>query len=442
MKPILGRQTTRHSIRGSEWASVKRERRLRVLVLDEEIPYPPNAGKRIRTWNLLKRLARRHSICLLCYGVPEDPSADAIREAGIQLRLVDPQARLTGWGLYLQLFLNLFSAYPYSVTKHYSSRFQRELQVLLQEESWDLVQCEWTPYARYILPENRVPVLVATHNVESLIWARRAEHTSNPIGKLFFRAQEWKMRRFERRVLRRASAVTAVTIHDAETIRGWGVDAVALIPNGVDIEVYIPDPEVERENEVLALASLDWYPNLDALAYFTKEIFPLLRARNPEARLQIVGRKPSEGLRKQFSGISGINFVGEVEDVREYLNRAAVVVVPLRIGGGSRIKILEALAAGKAVVCTSIGAEGLDVVSGEHLLVADSPREFDLKIAELLASKEVRRELGKRGRERVIERYGWDDIAGRLESVWHSLSNDEMTAESISPPQSKIQVTQ
>jgi polysaccharide biosynthesis protein PslH len=402
---------------------------LRVLVIDEDIPFPLDAGKRIRTWNLLRRLAERHSVHLLCYGHPNDPGVDAIQQAGIRLCLVPPAVPLSSWRLYLGLLSNVFSPYPFSVTKHYSRRFQRQLDSLLQNEPWDLVQCEWTPYARFMACCDRVPVLVATHNVESQILGRRASCSRNSLARLFFGMQEYKMRSFERRALLRASAVTTVTANDFDTVRHWGVKDVTVVPNGVDLRSFSPHFGAERDNEVLFLGSLDWYPNVDSLAYFLEEIFPLLRARRPEARLRIVGRRPSDALRRRVEGIRGVDFVGEVPDMSSQLDRAAVVIVPLRIGGGSRIKILEALSAGKAVVSTTIAAEGLELKSGEDLLIADSPTEFASCVEELLSSKGKRRELGERGHLLVSARYGWDDIASKLESIWWSLSKRPRSAE-------------
>jgi polysaccharide biosynthesis protein PslH len=143
---------------------------LKVLVIDEEIPYPPDAGKRIRTWNLLKRLAARHEVHLLCYGRSGNAGGEALRSAGITLHLVEPPKELAGNALYLRLFANLFSAYPFSVTKHYSQRFQNAFNELLRSADWDLVQCEWTPYARFLEHATKAPTLIATHNVESQIW--------------------------------------------------------------------------------------------------------------------------------------------------------------------------------------------------------------------------------------------------------------------------------
>jgi len=396
--------------------------RLKVLVLDEEIPYPLDSGKRIRTFNLLERLARRHSITLLCYGKAGDPGRAALEKAGLRVELVEPLASERGARLYLRLFANLFSPYPFSVVKHYTPRFQKAFDDLRARESWDLIQCEWTPYARFV-PENLdIPLMISAHNVESQIWARRAGHSGNPVEKLFFRSQEWKMRWFERRALLRAAGSTAVTDDDAQTLRDWQVPNVTVVPNGVDLDFYSQRGEPEVENEILALASLDWFPNVDSLRYFHAEIFPLIRKQQPAAMLRIVGRRPAESLRQEFSNIPGIDFVGEVDNVRPYLDRAAVVVVPLRIGGGSRLKILEALAASKAVVSTAIGAEGLDLVPGEDIAVADSSAEFARRVCELLASSDARRRLSESGRRRVREKYGWDGIAQRQESAWRTIS--------------------
>jgi glycosyltransferase involved in cell wall biosynthesis len=406
-----------------------KDRTLRVLVIDEGIPYPPNAGKPLRTWNLLRRLAWRHSVCLVCYGRSDESGAAEVMKAGIDLRLVEPKDTPLGWKLYLQLFINIFSRFPFSVAKPYSRSFQDQVDALLKDKRWDLIQCEWTPYARFVSNHPQVPVLIATHNVESQIWARRAANAKNPFAKLFFRTQEWKMLKFERRALLRASAATVVSDLDFATIQNWGVTNVHLVTNGVDLDAYRPIAVAEHEDELLFLASLDWYPNADALHYFVENIFPIVRARRPNAILRIVGRKAPQSMIRQYSGLPGIDFVGEVAEVGSYLARAAVIVVPLKIGGGSRIKILEALAAGKAIVATTIGAEGLNVSSGEHLLIADSPSGFAAAIEDLLLSPSLRHRLGKNGRQLVSERYSWDRIADTLESVWYNLSEREVSVQ-------------
>ena len=394
--------------------------RLNVLVLDEEVPHPPNAGKRIRTWNILSRLAKRHSVTLLCYGVEGGPGTAALEDVGIRVRIVEPQPVLRGVGLYSRLLWNLFSPEPFSVTKHYSARFHDAVRDTLEESNYDLVHCEWTPYARYVEQLRTLPVVIGAHNIESDIWQRRSQVASNIVAKAFFWTQERKMRRFERKSLLQAAAVTAVTEKDSEIMMGWGVKSASVAPNGVDLTMPVPSREVERDDEILFLASLDWHPNVDSLEYFVTAIFPIVLAQNPRAQLRIVGRKPAPSLAERYSNMPGVDFVGEADDLHPLIARAGLLVVPLRIGGGSRLKILEALALEKAVVSTSIGAEGLDVVSGEHLLIADEPEEFAQRILQLQGSKSLRCMLGRNGRRIVTQLYGWDGIASRVEAAWFS----------------------
>jgi polysaccharide biosynthesis protein PslH len=419
--------------------------RLKVLVLDEDICYPPDSGKRIRTWNLLSRLAMRHSISYLCYGRSDHPGVAELESKGIRVRTVHPLAQLQGWPLYFRLLANLFSAYPYSVTKHFSWQFDENLRQLLREERFDLVHCEGTRCARFLASVHHLPCVLGAHNIESQIWSRRSRQSRRSIEQLFFRGQEIKMRWFERRALMQAECATAVTRQDAQQMKKWGVSAVALVPNGVDLEAYQLPTDAARHSELLFLASLDWYPNIDALEYFLAEILPLILSLHPDALLRVVGRRPSESLRRLVARHRSVELIGEVADVRPHLARAGVVVVPLRIGGGSRLKILEALAAGKAVISTSIGAEGLELTAGEHFQLADTPSQFARRTAALISSEEERRRLGENGRRFVSKHYGWDGIAAKLESAWFKafsgvplgdsdLVSDNRAGGSVSPP--------
>jgi len=391
---------------------------LNVLVLDEWLHYPPNSGRGVRTWSLLQRLARRHRVSLLCYGDPEAEASVAARAVDLSLHLVRPFPVPRGARLYGGLLANVFSRYPYSVWKHYTRRYENRLRELLREKQFDLVHCECTVYARFLGAVEKLPKLVMAHNIESQILYRRARCSRTILERVFFGLQARKMEAFEREVLRRADRVTLVTELDAEQVRAWGVQRTSLVENGVDVDQFVPLEGKCDSDEILFLAALDWYPNLDALDYLLEDIFPLVRQASPSARLRIVGRRPPAGLKERIARCPGVELVGEVADVRPFLTRAAVVVVPLRIGGGSRIKILEALAMGKAVVSTSIGAEGLAVTDGVHLSLADAPSDFAARTVELLESPDEQRRLGENGRKLVVDRYSWDRIAGLLDSAW------------------------
>ena len=394
------------------------KRSLNVLVLDEWVPYPPDSGKRIRTWNLLRRLALRHEITLLCYGDSGDEASALVRAARISLHTVGPLPNLGGWHLYLSLFGNLFSRYPYSVSKHYTQRYEDRLRRLLNEVQFDLIHCEWTPYARFLRVADVLPNLIMTHNIESQFWHRRAQYSPTILHRFFFALQAQKMKLFERETFRRADAVASVTPLDAEQARQWGAKRVSLVENGVDLDEFRPAEEPPAASEILYLGSLDSYQNLDAVQYLLDEIMPIVATRMPEIKLRIVGRRPPLELQSRVARCPWAQFVGEVADVRPHIARAALVVVPLRIGAGSRIKILEALAMKKAVVSTSVGAEGLAVEDGRHVSIADTPLVFATRTIELLNSPEEQLRLGTNGRRLVEERYSWDRIAEALESAW------------------------
>ncbi|HET9784491.1 MAG TPA: glycosyltransferase family 4 protein, partial [Terriglobales bacterium] len=235
----------------------------------------------------------------------------------------------------------------------------------------------------------------------------------------YFRLQAARMRRFERRAFERARVVTTVSAEDRATALGWGARRSSLVANGVDLDYFQPRPEVAPEPDtMLFVGALDWFPNQDGVVYFAQTILPLLRAQWPAARLRVVGRRPSRDLARRLAGVAGVELIGEVADVRPHMAAASLLVVPLRVGGGSRIKIIESLAMDKAVVATTVGAEGLQAVSGAHLLLADTPESFARASVHLLQAPAQAQRLGRDGGRWAREHYNWDDCARALEAAW------------------------
>jgi glycosyltransferase involved in cell wall biosynthesis len=398
-------------------------RRLQVLILDEEIPFPLNSGKRIRTWNLLRHLCRKHAVTFLCYGTTDNPGLPPLQQLGIRVVLVPDLPPSNSLRFYAGAFANIFSLWPYSVSRHHTRKFRRALRRLITTESYDLVHCEWTPYASYMSDVGRLPMLIMAHNIETTVWRRRAQHASNPLERWFMGLQAWKMARFERNCFARAGQVAVVSEDEGRTARQWGARTVSTVSNGVDTEFLCPTGDAPEPDSLLFLGSLDWQPNRDALLYLLREILPRIQAANPRAKLRVVGRQPATKLREQVEGMSGVEWVGEVPEIRPYFDRAAVVLVPLRIGGGSRIKILESMSMGKAVVATRVGAEGLDVVPGVHCLIADTPEDFSRSVVQLLEAPERAAELGRNGRELVLQQYDWARVAKALEQAWIEIAS-------------------
>ncbi|MGH9394771.1 MAG: glycosyltransferase [Terriglobales bacterium] len=392
-----------------------------MLVLDEALPHPPDSGKRLRTWHLLRRLAQRHELVLLAYGsgsaAADRTAMAALSAVGIECQLVAPPPDPRNWRLYARLLGTCISAWPYSVAKHHTARMESALETLWGQRRFDLLQVEWTPVASH-LRRFSPPHVIASHNIEAQIWRRRASVSATTAAKVFFHWQAEKMQRFERAAFRRAAFVTTVSQPERHQAAALGARATRVVANGVDLESFHPRRCAPAQDRLLFLGALDWHPNQDAIEYYLAEIAPRLRALRPQARLQVVGRRPTARLRRLLQCQPGVELVGEVEDVRPLLAGANAVVVPLRIGGGSRIKILEALAMEKAVVSTRVGAEGLELSDGLHLRLADEPEKFAQAASELLAAPALAAELGRAGGAWVRRHHGWDACAASLEKAW------------------------
>ncbi|MFO0930451.1 MAG: glycosyltransferase [Gemmataceae bacterium] len=397
--------------------------RLRVVLIDEELPYPATSGKRIRTLNLVQRLAARHQLTYVCHrnADPAELQAAEAHFAALGVRTVVVERAVpprSGVGFYARLAANLLSRLPYSVASHTSPALTAALRQLQQTEPVDLWHCEWSPYAEAIrtLPGRRV---VMAHNVESVIWQRYYETEANRLKRWYIGRQWRKFHAFERDVLSTADLTVAVSTIDAERFRtDLSVPRVAVVDNGVDTRYFHPSDTERDPATLLFLGSLDWRPNLDAVQQLFGTIFPAVRAQVPEARLLLVGRNPPEWVRKAASETAGVELHASVPDVRPFLQRSTLMVVPLRIGGGSRLKILESLSAGLPVVSTRVGAEGLHLQPGQHLDVVDDVAGMADAVTAALADPLRTREQAFAGREQVLALYDWDVLAERLDRLW------------------------
>jgi glycosyltransferase involved in cell wall biosynthesis len=400
--------------------------RLHVAVLDEELPFPLTSGKRIRTFQLLSRLAKQHRITYLCHQSvesSEQATAEAkLREAGITPLVVHRQVpRKAGLSFYARLAANLLSPLPYSVTSHQSDALGKAIRVLDQRDPPDLWHCEWTPYAQALRHARlTAPWTVMAHNVETLIWQRYAEAERNPAKRWYIRGQQRKFERFERWAYSSCDRPLAVSADDARLMRErLGATDPAVVDNGVDVDFFQPSSRALRDpKRLLFLGSLDWRPNLDGVNLLLDEIFPKALRAMPDATLAVVGRKPPQWLRQRIASFRQVELHADVPDTRPFLASAGMLVVPLRIGGGSRLKILEALATDLPVVSTSVGAEGLELTPGRHLTIADSADRFAMAIGDVSQRHSASLDQAREGGAWVRERYNWSRLAEKLEEVW------------------------
>ncbi len=411
---------------------------MRVAVLDEELPFPLTSGKRIRTFNLLARLADRHRVTVLCHKNPdrdEAAAADAaFRGIGVETVVVERTVpSKSGPGFYARLAGNLLSPLPYSVATHASPALAAAVRDLAAARRVDVWHCEWTPYAQVLrdaLGDDGLAAarwVVMAHNVESLIWRRYTEAEQNPVKRWYVRRQWHKFERFERWATAAATTAVAVSPDDARLMRErFGVETPAVVENGVDTAYFRPQRDVDRDPaRVLFLGSLDWRPNLDAVNLLLNDIFPRVRAQVPHATLALVGRHPPEWLRTRAAATPGVELSADVPDVRPFLATCGMLAVPLRIGGGSRLKILEALATATPVVSTRVGAEGLELAPGRDLVVTDGPEGMADAIVAGIHRPDELQETAERGREEVLAKYDWGPLADRLDGVWRAAVGHE-----------------
>jgi glycosyltransferase involved in cell wall biosynthesis len=406
-----------------------------VLVIDEEIPWPANTGKRLRTLNLLSALSSDFAIDLLVHAnAPDRAALEEMGQRGLTVRMASSRVPAkNGLALPVRVALSLVARLPYSVYSHYQRGYQRELNRLLAGGQYQLVHCEWTPYTAYV--ENcTIPVVVAAHNMEWQIWDRLAAAERRFIHRQLFRLQTRLMRRFEQRAFARSLWVTAVTEDDAKTLRAMGCREVVEVPNGVDTDYY--RPRLTATGGPISLVftgSMDWMPNQDAIRWFIDEVHPLLRSEM-DYRLLVVGRQPPRWLTTPGLIPPEIQVTGTVDDIRPWIARSSLSVVPLRAGGGSRLKILEALAMARPVVSTTVGAEGLEITEGVHVIRADSPSDFAAAILTLIRDPTRRSVMGEAGRNLVEDKYSWDRIAPLQAQMWRrAIAEPAPPAGSVNP---------
>lgn len=409
---------------------------INILFVSATIPYPTIDGGRIRVLSLVSRLCRIHEVTFLTFitSPADEQGAAYLREMGMEVvgirrseqksgsRALNALAALGG------ILKNSIQRKPLTVAKYYSVEMVEALERLLRSRRFDIVHFEMLHTGQFLLElrsegENSYTTVLGEQNIDSRIWRRLAREEPNLLKKLIFRSQYRRFVSYESRICHRFDMCLCVSEEDGRELKSiCPAAAIEVVPNGVDTDYFRPEEGDEEEECLVFTGSMDWRPNEDAVVFFCDQILPLIQAELPEVKFLIVGSNPTERVLR-LGKRQGVVVTGWVEDVRPYISSAAVFIVPLRIGGGTRLKILQALAMEKAVVSTSIGCEGLNLQPGEHLLVADKPRRFAEETIKLIGNGSLRRKLGENGRAFVQERYDWDVVVKGLNLVYGRLTS-------------------
>lgn len=394
---------------------------MRLLVIAPEVPYPPHGGGKSRAYNLLSRIGGQAELSLICFShsQEEEEAAEGLRplfpvrtvpyEVPPGYRAMQESAGLPAVYHYLRALLA--DPLPFLVSYFRSPSMQQAVREGLSG-NYDAVYVITSMMAQFLPKPARSRAILDLWNVEALVQQREMEKARGR-ARIEQAIEFAKMLRYERRQFETFGACIAVSDPEKQAVLKIAPSArVQVVENGVDIDHFHPLDTPIEPNSLTFTGTMKYKPNEEAALYFCSRILPLIRAQEPDVAVRIVGDAPPESIRSLAS--ESVEVTGWVSDTRPYLASAAVVVVPLLSGGGSRLKITEALATGKAVVSTSLGAEGLELEPDRHLLIADTPDDFARAVVGLMSDPYRARELGGEGRRRVLERYSWDRLASRL----------------------------
>jgi glycosyltransferase involved in cell wall biosynthesis len=391
---------------------------MKLLWVKTDFLHPTTRGGQIRTLEIVKRLHRRNEVHYVAFDNPAEPEglqrASEYSTQAYPIAHHAPSKRSLRFAA--QLAGGLVSPLPVAIGRWKSGRMRSTIDELCGREKFDAIVCDC------LAPAPNCPALeqciLFQHNVETMIWRRHVENAPDPLRRAYLKLQASRMETYEREVCRKVKRVIAVSDSDARTMcEMFGIGNMPVAATGVDTEYFEPHGESAMAYDLVFVGSMDWLPNTDGMKFFTGSILPIIRRTLPECTLAIVGRTPSPEILNLATVDTRIKVTGTVPDVRPYLWSSKMSIVPLRIGGGTRLKIYESMAAGCPVVSTTIGAEGLSVSHPGDIRLADTPEEFASQCIRLLQSEEERKRLAETAYRLVRERFSWDMMAAEFEAM-------------------------
>lgn len=394
-------------------------RRTKVLLVTPTVPYPPNWGFGIRVFNFIRELSRTCDVTVVCYADNADrPKVDELRQYCVGVHTVVSPLSST-WRKRAAQLRSVVSRRSFQSLGLRSRPMEALLRRLLSDGTFDLVQLE-SSQLNAVVDWGSTALIVDEHNLEYELLHRMYEVETSPLRKGYNWLEYRKFRTEEFAAWRRADACVVTSTRE-QTVLGARERSkpTHVAPNGVDVDFFEPSGAAVAPETIVYTGLMSYRPNSDAVTFFVHEVLPLIVAERPSVQFTIVGLRAHESV----GALAGPNvrILSDVPDVRPYVREAAVFAVPLRMGSGTRLKILEGLAMGKAMVSTTLGCEGIDVEAGEHLLVADEPAAFAYAVLQLMNDQELSQQLGRSGRTLVEERYSWVTIAASLAAFQQSV---------------------
>jgi len=395
---------------------------LKILLLTQVLPYPPDSGPKVKTWNVLKYLARHHQVTLVSFVRGDQRTEIEHLKKYCQAVHTVPMVRgalRDGWYMLRSLLTNQ----PFLMVRDDRAAMRQLIDRLAAATQFDIVHADQLNMAQYAARVPSARKVLDAHNALWLLY-QRLWATMGAGPKKWLLKRDWQLlKTYEGRICRQFEAVLAVSAEDTAALAeaaGQPLKNVTVIPIAVDTDEVAPVARAATADHILHIGTMFWPPNVDGILWFLQEVWPLIRAECPTAVFDVVGAKPPAEIMAFNNRDAGVNVTGYVEDPTPYYENAGVMIVPLRAGGGMRVKILNALAQELPLVSTTIGCEGIAVESGRHLLVADSPPDFAAATLRLLRERELAQTLGRNGRQLIQTTYDYRAACLPLEDCYQA----------------------
>lgn len=416
---------------------------MKLLWFSHFIPYPPRGGAHQRSFNLLRHASKSYETTLVAFNL-HGYTLRQLSEFEAELRNYCANVEFwempTAWKSarwWARLALSPARRMPYGCSCFWSPKLDAQWKKVLQEHQGALVHFDSIDLALFAGAAAGFPKVLNHHNCESAMAERRAEKEPNPLKKIYLQPLARKLARLERAICPLFNVNLAVSELDMQLLKGKASQAhFHVVENGTDTGYFVPGMALEEPNSLIFAGSLNWYPNISAIQSFIREVWPKVKLQRPGVRLYVVGMKPSGALARWLRQDPQITLVDSPPDVRPWVTKAAAFICPTKDGGGTKVKILDAMAMGKAVVSTSIGCEGLEVKHGENVLIGDSPEDFASMISQALANQRLRERVGAAARALVEKKYSWEVIGAHVEQAYQCALNPKtclMAAEQSIP---------
>ncbi len=400
---------------------------MKILFVSPYLPSPARFGGQRRVDGLMRGLAKRHDVSILSFNASdefEQASIDATRAYCKRVTTLPGLDATTVSGKRTLQLRSMLSPHSFEhLQATHRADFQAKIDDHLASDEYDVVQVEFANMAsfRYARRGKRPLLVLDEHNIEYDL-QRRTAGTSDGLTRLVYNSLNWrKLGREERGAWRRFDGVVLTSARDQQLLGETSPGTTTtVVPNGVDVGEFKPSVTAVESDTLVFFGANNYFPNHDALLFFIDEVLPMIIARRPNVKLQIVGPGAQPAVLERQG--RHVEVVGFVNDLLPYLERAAAIVVPLRVGGGTRLKIVEAMAKSKAIISTRIGAEGIDVTHEHDVLLGDTPSEFADLVVRVLENPQLAQRLGASARDLAVNRYAWPSIVGRLEAFYDRLS--------------------